>query len=300
MVIITLILFSCDRPEPLNPAAHGVSRLGETSHGKGEAVARNKSEPNSDPAVQKVSIGVPNPFGVPKTPKCVEPPEQVWLRLEHGMSPEVVKHHLHSTNQWQEHRAAYYQWWGAISPENALQDAKSANPGGSTFAVGSVLSGWLRKDTPACLAWLDSQPNGAEKGIWAQALIHTLEPSAVGDFANWAESLAAATSNHRVLTTAADRWRSAAPEQALAWLQSLAERQAVPENAVVAFVRDWSLSDPRQVSEYLQAQPLGEHRDRMVGAFVQTLKREDVASAQVWAGTIQDDSLRESLFPTQK
>ena len=141
--------------------------------------------------------------------------------------------------------------------------------------------------------WAETLPEGNVR----TAALHRIATDFAGEnpeaAAAWAGAMTENEGGTKVVYEVADEWAERDPAAAVAWLETLPDGDAKSYGMAAALTEWVKRGDPVAASEYLAGMPASEQRDQAVGGFVGTLSSSDPASAATWAGTIQNEGIRQ-------
>lgn len=283
---------------PLLPlAAVGCDR----SAPKPEAASGNTPPALSAPAAAAVAgeTAPAEPAAEPATPDPVPAPAVDPDRAPSKFSAEAAAL-LKDSEKWQEGRKELYEKWAKEAPKAALLHAKENNPGASTQCVGFVLSSWLAEDSKAPLEWLAAQPDNAERSIWLDALIASGTPEQLTTLGELAAKGIKSPRGAQPVASAvkrlflSDETAGAGLEK---WLDSSFQEDADRTEGAKIVMREWTQLNEESASKWLNEVPKDKvWRDEAIGILVRQIGSTDAASAKVWAETVKDQTLRETLL----
>lgn len=182
-----------------------------------------------------------------------------------------------------------------IDPEIAAQKAIAlTEPQQRQEALREVVHAWAGGNEKAALAWAQTL-SGADRvaalGALSSRIADTNPEEAVAIFSEFAASLpseaASAGENKQVARSLAHSLTENDPQQAIAWVQGLAEGP-LRDEALAGVAAKWASYDARATSEWIAHLPAGEGRDAAAQELVGVIARDDPESAWQWALSIGD------------
>lgn len=193
--------------------------------------------------------------------------------------------------------------WASNDPNAAASHLQSTALNGGLASsedramAASVASEWAKKDPAAALKWCATLP----EEVRGEARGRILVGMAAGNptlAAQYASTLPAGYERAEAMQPLASQWAQSSPLQAASWVQSLSDPNEQAQ-AAGGLVSAWMNSDPLSASQWVSALKPGPVRDAAVTELVKSPSiRNDPEAATLWASSVQDESLRQTLLGT--
>lgn len=231
-------------------------------------------------------------------------PPEIPTRLDAGTATahfiveaqELMKDSL----AWRERRLLFYENWGELEPEAAINHAKTNNPGASTLCVAHALRGWLTKSPEEAIRWVAEQKENAEKSIWLNHLAEKCDEKNLDSVFQMAIQGFSTPGGKQPFLSVMERKYIGKPENS-AGIGEIFETSftddTLQNQAIRTFVGHWASVDVEKLSIWLRTvNPEAPWRDHAVAALVEEIRQEDTISAKAWADTIKAPATRRTIL----
>lgn len=219
-----------------------------------------------------------------------------------GRSAEQEEKRLRDAGQWVAGRSEFFEKWGAVDPAAAIAASRATDRDSLTVSTAAALTGWAAKDPAAAKAWVNGQPENAERTAFVKAILEAgnegkLPPFTPSEMAAWLGGQLALPGIQPAVASYVESWSRQDREAAAAWTADAVPESALRSRIYEAIMRGAGAGKGEglaPVAQWLQARPEGLPKDELLHAFVKEAAPRDPATSSGWAALIQDESLRAS------
>jgi hypothetical protein len=220
----------------------------------------------------------------------------VWA----GRSAQEEEARLRANDLWREKKLAFFREWAEVDPKAAIEAARNTDRDSITVCTVAALQGWYKNDPSTARAWVDTQPENAERTTYVHSILASEAPEVVDAVAweqrgQWLSGQLSLPGIYAVISEQVSQWSVIDREGAVQWMEaelaeSIHRQQIVDQWMVGQFSTDERFADTTQ---WLQNYAQGEMRDAFLLSYVKQVVNADAAVAKQWADLIQDEKLRE-------
>jgi hypothetical protein len=185
--------------------------------------------------------------------------------------------------------------WGAIDPAAAARAGMDlADESHRRDFLVTVGMQWAGQNPEEGAAWAMSLENERLRGSVIYEMSDIWSRSDPRKAAAWTATIADPGAREVAEEGLAKGWSIHDPAGALEWALGTLQPPARLEGVIGDIVFNWSNADPRGASAWLDRQPAGEKKDRVLGTYSAMVADDDPEAAVAWAYRISDTTLRET------